>query len=80
MSAVQFQAQPALLQQRSEGTGKFWLGTRTSSCKRGKGGQGGGNKAGAEEGHLKLVSLQTYSHLQKLLSQVKTLVLDAEQA
>lgn len=70
---IQFQAQPALLQQRNEGTGNFWLGTGTSSCNWGK--EGGGNKAGAEEGHLKLVSLQTCSHIKNLLSQVKKPVL-----
>lgn len=38
-----------------------------------------GETRAGEEGRLKLVSLQPYSHIKKLLSQVKTPVLDAEQ-
>lgn len=42
ISVIHFQAQPALLLQRNEGVGKFWLGTGT----RNQGKEGGGNEGG----------------------------------
>jgi len=39
---------------------------------------GGGKTRRAEEGCLKLVSLQASDHVKKLLSQVKNPILDAE--